>query len=128
MNIVDPFLPEYVEHQSNKDFYVTFVGQSECGMGGPMHGTLKISGYKTIDYALPCVIYSEATGELGYMSWRAENGGAVIDIHITDFNSIETFEVGFGALYFISITSDEVILKDQYQGKTIKITRNQKSV
>ncbi|MGJ8674230.1 hypothetical protein [Rubritalea sp.] len=123
MNINDPFIGEYEIHHSSKSFTIAFDGRSECGMGGPIHGELIVSNFISTKQALACVLYSEETEELGYMTWRQKDGGAVIDVHVTDFNQTKSFEVQFGALRFVSISHDQIILTDTYSGEAIKIVR-----
>jgi hypothetical protein len=125
MHIDNPYSADYQFTITEKNFEVKFTGKCECGMSGPIYGDLKLQKSKLIECAMACVLYNEELNEFGYMTWKAKNGGASIDIHILnlDNNQESITEIQFDAYKFESITKDYISLISDQTGKKEKVAR-----
>jgi hypothetical protein len=98
-----------------------FVGAGECGMGGPIRGTLTISDFRTIPNALrPFFIDPREGGRfMGYQELSLAGTPEVV-IHIVDraHNEERVLTLPFSAYLFQEITADECLLLDEYKSTT----------
>ena len=89
---------------------IKFNAKCECGMGGPIYGTLIIQNFGTFEYAFGPVAYDKKRNELGFITWKEDKGGAKNDVHIINCETKnETiYEIDFDH-HFISAINDKTI-------------------
>jgi hypothetical protein len=98
-----------------------FVGAGECGMGGPIRGTLTIEGFRTIAEALRPFFIDPRQNErfMGFQELSLAGTPEVL-VHIVDRarNAERVLTAPFSAYVFQEITAEEVLLLDEYRTAT----------
>jgi len=97
-----------------------FIGAGECGMGGPIRGTLTIDGFRTIAQALRPFFIDPRQNErfMGYQELSLADTTVIVHIVDRAKNAERVFSVPFSAYVFQSITAEEFLLLDEYKSTT----------
>lgn len=113
------FGPDY-DVISKSGVRARFIGAGECGMGGPIRGTLTIDGFGTIAQALRPFFIDPRQNErfMGYQ--QLSLGDTTVIVHIVDRakNAERVLTVPFSAYVFQEITAEEFLLLDEYKSTT----------
>ena len=119
------YCKSYYKTLANNKINIKFDAKSECGMGGPIYGTLKIDKHLTNDFAFGQVVFYEENKELAYLSWNPTNGGAKTILHV--YNTIEEkdtkYELLFGAYKISKIDKDLIVIENEFDGVKTNIKR-----
>ncbi len=114
------FGPDY-EVAFKSGLRARFVGAGECGMGGPIKGTLTIDGHGTISNALR-PFYADPRESERFMGYQRLDitGMPRVIVHIVDpiRKDERVIAIPFGAYLFQEITADEFLLLDEFESTT----------